>query len=200
MFFFASSVRQPTGEECFSPKFISRFSCFLLIQKQKKTGAIFEQGTDEVQSAFKFAMLNHNLNVTARRFELQAYVDVINTADAFKLSKLSKYNISLHIYRAFLLGSKTDTNAHIIFIIVRVKSNEHNELLFSTNESYFYFWCRRCAFAFSSLLYSMKFNILLSSLARLPAVVVVVILANNMLNMTLCRGAFSTRNEQKNYY
>uniref|UniRef100_A0A182U8T7 Receptor ligand binding region domain-containing protein n=1 Tax=Anopheles melas TaxID=34690 RepID=A0A182U8T7_9DIPT len=33
-------------------------------------------------------MLNHNLNVTARRFELQAYVDVINTADAFKLSKL----------------------------------------------------------------------------------------------------------------
>lgn len=54
-------------------------------------GAIFEQGTDEVQSAFKFAMLNHNLNVTARRFELQAYVDVINTADAFKLSRLSKY-------------------------------------------------------------------------------------------------------------
>lgn len=54
-------------------------------------GAIFEQGTDEVQSAFKFAMLNHNLNVTSRRFELQAFVDVINTADAFKLSRLSKY-------------------------------------------------------------------------------------------------------------
>lgn len=54
-------------------------------------GAIFEQGTDEVQSAFKFAMLNHNINMTARRFELQAYVDVINTADAFKLSRLSKY-------------------------------------------------------------------------------------------------------------
>lgn len=53
-------------------------------------GAIFEQGTDEVQSAFKFAMLNHNLNITGRRFELQAYVDVINTADAFKLSRLSK--------------------------------------------------------------------------------------------------------------
>jgi len=55
------------------------------------TGAIFEQGTDEVQSAFKYAMLNHNLNVSSRRFELQAYVDVINTADAFKLSRLSKY-------------------------------------------------------------------------------------------------------------
>lgn len=53
-------------------------------------GAIFEQGTDEVQSAFKFAMLNHNLNVTGRRFELQAYVDLISTADAFKLSRLSK--------------------------------------------------------------------------------------------------------------
>lgn len=58
---------------------------FLLV-----AGAIFEQGTDEVQSAFKFAMLTHNQNVTARRFELQAYVDVINTADAFKLSRLSK--------------------------------------------------------------------------------------------------------------
>jgi hypothetical protein len=54
-------------------------------------GAIFEQGTDEVQSAFKFAMLNHNLNVTGRRFELQAYVDLISTADAFKLSRLSEY-------------------------------------------------------------------------------------------------------------
>lgn len=53
-------------------------------------GAIFEQGTDDVQSAFKYAMLNHNLNVSARRFELQAYVDVINTADAFKLSRLSR--------------------------------------------------------------------------------------------------------------
>uniref|UniRef100_A0A8D8LQ99 Glutamate receptor 1 n=5 Tax=Cacopsylla melanoneura TaxID=428564 RepID=A0A8D8LQ99_9HEMI len=51
-------------------------------------GAIFEQGTDEVQSAFKFAMLTHNQNHTTRKFELQAYVDVINTADAFKLSRL----------------------------------------------------------------------------------------------------------------
>ncbi|CAA9996440.1 unnamed protein product [Nesidiocoris tenuis] len=53
-----------------------------------KLRAIFEQGTDEVQSAFKFAMLMHNQNLTSRRFELQAYVDVINTADAFKLSRL----------------------------------------------------------------------------------------------------------------
>ncbi|XP_011631786.1 glutamate receptor 1-like isoform X3 [Pogonomyrmex barbatus] len=51
-------------------------------------GAIFEQGTDEVQSAFKFAMMNHNQNITARKFELQAFVDVINTADAYKLSRL----------------------------------------------------------------------------------------------------------------
>lgn len=55
------------------------------------TGAIFEQGTDEVQSAFKFAMMNHNQNITTRKFELQAFVDVINTADAYKLSRLSEY-------------------------------------------------------------------------------------------------------------
>lgn len=60
-------------------------------------GAIFEQGTDEVQSAFKYAVMNHNRNSTARKFELQAYVDVINTADAFKLSRLSKCDVSLLI-------------------------------------------------------------------------------------------------------
>lgn len=55
------------------------------------SGAIFEQGTDEIQSAFKYAMLTYNMNASYRRFELQAFVDVINTADAFKLSRLSKY-------------------------------------------------------------------------------------------------------------
>lgn len=59
------------------------------------TGAIFEQGTDEVQSAFKFAMFNHNQNTTTRKFEFQAFVDVINTADAYKLSRLSKYELCL---------------------------------------------------------------------------------------------------------
>lgn len=54
------------------------------------SGAIFEQGTDEVQSAFKYAIAIHNQNNTTRRFDLQAYVDVINTADAFKLSRLSE--------------------------------------------------------------------------------------------------------------
>lgn len=44
-------------------------------------------------------MLTHNQNVTGRKFELQAYVDVINTADAFKLSRLSKFS---------------DSNEHII--------------------------------------------------------------------------------------
>jgi len=34
-------------------------------------------------------MLNHNQNVTARRFELHSYVDVINLADAYKLSHVS---------------------------------------------------------------------------------------------------------------
>lgn len=74
--------------------FFVHFACLsspsLVLLPVSITGAIFEQGTDEVQSAFKYAMLNHNLNVSSRRFELQAYVDVINTADAFKLSRLSE--------------------------------------------------------------------------------------------------------------
>ncbi|XP_050422335.1 glutamate receptor 1-like [Adelges cooleyi] len=66
-------------------------------------GAIFEQGSDEVQTAFKFAVLKHNQNNTARRFELQAYVDVINTADAFKLSRLICNQFSRGVYS--MLGS-----------------------------------------------------------------------------------------------
>ncbi|XP_015125944.1 glutamate receptor 1 isoform X1 [Diachasma alloeum] len=51
-------------------------------------GAMFEQGTEEVQSAFKYAIAVHNQNNVSRKFDLQAWVDVINTADAFKLSRL----------------------------------------------------------------------------------------------------------------
>ncbi|XP_011559269.3 glutamate receptor 1 [Plutella xylostella] len=52
-------------------------------------GAIFDQNTEEIQNVFKYAMTQHNQNISSRgRLELQAYVDVINTADAFKLSRL----------------------------------------------------------------------------------------------------------------
>ncbi|GBP06512.1 Glutamate receptor 1 [Eumeta japonica] len=56
----------------------------------KFSGAIFDQNTEEIQNVFKFAMMQHNQNISSRgaRLELQAYVDVINTADAFKLSRL----------------------------------------------------------------------------------------------------------------
>lgn len=52
-------------------------------------GAIFEQGTEEIRSAFEYALIRYN-NQSTRRFELSAGVDVINTADAFKLSRISK--------------------------------------------------------------------------------------------------------------
>ncbi|XP_072930624.1 glutamate receptor 1-like [Epargyreus clarus] len=51
-------------------------------------GAIFDQSTEETQYVFRYAMTVHNQNISSRRLELQAYVDIINTADAFKLSRL----------------------------------------------------------------------------------------------------------------
>ncbi|KAL2719666.1 glutamate receptor 1 isoform X2 [Vespula squamosa] len=69
---------------------ITRQDFHLILKIIRNDGAIFEQGTDEIQSAFRFAMFNHNKNTTIRKFELQAYVDVINTADAYKLSRLSE--------------------------------------------------------------------------------------------------------------
>lgn len=75
------------------------------------TGAIFEQGSEEVQSAFKFAILTYNKNVSGRRFELQAFVDIINTADAFKLSRLSKFFI---LYYFFSFVTHTLRSQHFI--------------------------------------------------------------------------------------
>jgi len=53
-------------------------------------GAIFEQGSTQTQTAFKYALTVRNRATEDRKFELQAFVDVINTADAFKLSRISK--------------------------------------------------------------------------------------------------------------
>ncbi|EFN70993.1 Glutamate receptor 1 [Camponotus floridanus] len=121
-------------------------------------GAIFEQGTDEVQSAFKIAMKNHNQNITTRKFELQAFVDVINTADAYKLSRLNLHRFThlmniLHIPAAEMfhssqlsLATTTDEgilwfssnqmsgNAEIIYLLVTTHAlnfiRSHNRRLF----------------------------------------------------------------------
>ncbi|XP_075991203.1 glutamate receptor 1-like [Anticarsia gemmatalis] len=50
-------------------------------------GVVFDQNTEEIQNAFKFAMVQHS-NTNRSRPEFQLYVDIINTADAFKLSRL----------------------------------------------------------------------------------------------------------------
>uniref|UniRef100_A0A6P7GH48 Glutamate receptor 1-like n=1 Tax=Diabrotica virgifera virgifera TaxID=50390 RepID=A0A6P7GH48_DIAVI len=81
-----------TTNLCLGIVFFTFFSGIWASAEKIPLGAIFEQGTDDVQTAFKFAMLQHNQNISSRKFEFQAYVDVINTADAFKLSRLSKYN------------------------------------------------------------------------------------------------------------
>ncbi|XP_021197940.3 glutamate receptor 1 isoform X1 [Helicoverpa armigera] len=50
-------------------------------------GVVFDQNTEEIQNAFKFAMLQHS-NANKSSLDFQLYVDIINTADAFKLSRL----------------------------------------------------------------------------------------------------------------
>lgn len=56
------------------------------------TGAVFEQGTTQTQTAFKYALAVRNGPEEQRRgdVEFQAFVNVINTADAFKLSRISE--------------------------------------------------------------------------------------------------------------
>jgi hypothetical protein len=56
------------------------------------TGAVFEQGSTQAQTAFKFALSQKNEPVgdKAPDVEFQAFVNIINTNDAFKLSRISK--------------------------------------------------------------------------------------------------------------
>lgn len=56
-------------------------------------GAIFEAGSTAEQTAFKYGLASRNRGVAAeeRRLELQALVNVVNTGDTFKLSRLSEY-------------------------------------------------------------------------------------------------------------
>ncbi|XP_076686024.1 glutamate receptor IB isoform X3 [Andrena cerasifolii] len=86
----SSRITRPTSTAALMTTAVAVLLVFLPAACPDKIsiGTIFEQGTDEVQSAFRFAMLNHNQNTTTRKFELQAFVDVINTADAYKLSRL----------------------------------------------------------------------------------------------------------------
>ncbi|CAG9833197.1 unnamed protein product [Diabrotica balteata] len=46
----------------------------------------------------KVETFKHNQNISSRKFEFQAYVDVINTADAFKLSRLICTQFSRGVY------------------------------------------------------------------------------------------------------
>ncbi|CAG7829022.1 unnamed protein product [Allacma fusca] len=48
--------------------------------------AFWEQNSKDVETAFNFAVMNHNTN--KRKFEILLSVDVINTADAFKLQRI----------------------------------------------------------------------------------------------------------------
>jgi hypothetical protein len=53
---------------------------------------VFEQGSTQAQTAFKFALSQKNEPVgdKAPEVEFQAFVNIINTNDAFKLSRISK--------------------------------------------------------------------------------------------------------------
>ncbi|GAB6033164.1 hypothetical protein CHUAL_012772 [Chamberlinius hualienensis] len=66
-------------------------------------GAIFEQGTDEIQTAFKYAIYLHNHNDSVARFKVSAQVDVINTADAFKIGRIICTQFSRGVFT--LIGS-----------------------------------------------------------------------------------------------
>ncbi|XP_068623895.1 glutamate receptor 1-like [Battus philenor] len=92
-----SAVMQDEGER----------ECFLSYCRKvviNAIGVVFDQNTDEIQNAFKFAVLQFT-NPNKTRLDFQLYVDVINTADAFKLSRLICNQFSRNVIA--MLGAVT---------------------------------------------------------------------------------------------
>lgn len=69
-------------------------------------------GTDEMQAAFRHAVAQFNrMNESAsgRRYELQAFVDIIGTADTVKLSRLSKQLINVCHFALVICNEQVHT-------------------------------------------------------------------------------------------
>ncbi|XP_063855121.1 uncharacterized protein LOC135097250 isoform X1 [Scylla paramamosain] len=52
-------------------------------------GAMFDQDSRVIQSAFLHAIQHYSQNTAGRRLQLHAFVGIISMADAFKISRLS---------------------------------------------------------------------------------------------------------------
>ncbi|ENN73454.1 hypothetical protein YQE_09930, partial [Dendroctonus ponderosae] len=102
---------------------LAPFACCSISEKIP-LGAIFDQGSDDVQTAFKYAISNHNQNESGRRFELQAYVDVINTKDAFKLSRLTSFHGEFTPWWAQSLQTPSTRSTHTAILF-----KSHSSLL-----------------------------------------------------------------------
>ncbi|XP_068233552.1 glutamate receptor 1-like [Palaemon carinicauda] len=61
-------------------------------------GAIFDKDSREIQGAFLYALNGYNHNASGTHIQLHAYVDVISTADAFKISRLVCRQFSRPVY------------------------------------------------------------------------------------------------------
>ncbi|KAK7065438.1 AMPA glutamate receptor activity protein [Halocaridina rubra] len=67
-------------------------------------GAIFDRDSKEIEGAFLHALNQYNQNTSSKHLQLHAFVDIISTADAFKISRLCEYtNITLFPKLAFCL-------------------------------------------------------------------------------------------------
>ncbi|KAK8373124.1 hypothetical protein O3P69_013084 [Scylla paramamosain] len=51
-------------------------------------GAMFDQDSRVIQSAFLHAIQHYSQNTAGRRLQLHAFVGIISMADAFKISRL----------------------------------------------------------------------------------------------------------------
>ncbi|XP_045784619.1 glutamate receptor 1-like [Maniola jurtina] len=96
----AGFLKRPLTDRCADSKGLgSPWACQRSAIKHDEVhdvalGVVFEQHSEEIQEAFKFAMLQYSNSKNKTRLDFQLFVDIINTADAFKLSRLICHQFS----------------------------------------------------------------------------------------------------------
>ncbi len=54
------------------------------------TGGIFTPGTEDLQTAFRYAIHLHNNNDSLNRFKVEPIIDIVDSDDPFKITKQCK--------------------------------------------------------------------------------------------------------------
>lgn len=69
------------------------------------TGAIFTPGSEEMQTAFNYAIAAHNSNDTQARFKVETVLEVLDSDDSYKIGQTCKIFLNVSVINSVYIYS-----------------------------------------------------------------------------------------------